>query len=124
MKTILLIAGAASITFAAGPVLAQPAPASPKAPIPYSQLNAYLKATPKQRATKDWWSSAQTGTSTDTSVRASVSPNLPGDTNVTPPAATSGDKGSTAVNPLPGDEAPTPPTTAAPGSPPATAPPK
>ena len=30
--------------------------AGPAQPIPYAQLAAYLKASPKQRATKDWWS--------------------------------------------------------------------
>ncbi len=121
MKTTLLIAGATSIAFAASQVVAQPAPASPKAPIPYSQLNAYLKATPKQRTAKDWWSSAQTGTSTDTSVTALVTPNLPGDTNVNPPpATTSAGPTSTTVNPLPGGA----PSATAPGSPPASTPPK
>jgi len=124
MKTFLLIAGVASLTFAAGQVLAQRAPASPRSPIPYSELNAYLKATPKQRATKDWWSSAQTGVSSDVSARTAVTPNLPGDTTVTPPPATGDAKGSTTVNPLPGDAPSAPPTAAAPGSPPATAPPK
>ena len=38
--------------------------AGPKQPIPYSQLNAYMKASPKARASKDWWAgspSAATG---------------------------------------------------------------
>lgn len=44
---------------------------SPKQPIPYSQLDAYAKASPKVRASKDWWAGqAQTGLSTDTSATA------------------------------------------------------
>jgi len=124
MKTFLLIAGVTSVAFAASQVLALPAPASPKSPIPYSELKAYLKATPKQRATKDWWSSAQIGASSDTSARAAVTPNLPGDTSVTTPSSTSNAKGPTTVNPITGDALSTSPTTAPPGSPPSTAPPK
>ena len=60
---------------------------SPKQPIPYAQLDAYLKASPKERASKDWWSgSASTGASTDTSATA---PATTTDTSVNPPASTS-----------------------------------
>ena len=62
---------------------------SPKQPIPYSQLDAYLKASPKTRASKDWWSgSASTGTSADTSATLpAASPPPVADTAVNPPAA-------------------------------------
>jgi len=64
----VLVAGAAS---AAPQSKGSTAAASPTQPIPYSQLDAYLKASPKVRASKDWWSgSASTGASTDTSATA------------------------------------------------------
>jgi len=81
----VLVSGAAS---AAPQVKASTAP---KQPIPYSQLDAYLKASPKARATKDWWSgSASTGTSTDTSATMPAAPLSDGATNtsVNPPATT------------------------------------
>lgn len=81
----VLVSGAASAT----PQTRKPpatAAANPSQPIPYDQLDAYTKASPKQRASKDWWSgSASTGASTDTS--ATTSPVAPSsDTSVNPPA--------------------------------------
>jgi hypothetical protein len=139
MKTILLAAGAAAIVFSAGPTLAAAkhgaAVAGPKQPIPYSQLSAYLKASPKQRMSKDWWSGqtsvasnaapistagADTGAAANTSTTSTPSPSLPGDTApsaapalpATPPVNT---PSSTEVNP---------PASATPGAPPASTPPK
>jgi len=72
MKTLVLAAGAAALALSAGPALAAKSPAKgatamgPSQPIPYSQLDSYLKASPKQRASKDWWTGASTGTGTDT----------------------------------------------------------
>lgn len=79
--------------------------AGPKQPIPYSQLDAYLKASPKARASKDWWAGqASTGMSTDTSATTSNSS-----------MSTTTDS---AVNPSPSAAPPsmpmTPPTDAAP----------
>src|SRR5471032_1426479 len=51
VKTLLLAAGAAAIALSAGQTLAH---GTPKQPIVYSQLGAYMKASPKQRAAKDW----------------------------------------------------------------------
>ena len=85
-----LVSGAAS----AAPQ-AKAMPGSPKQPIPYAQLDAYLKASPKQRASKDWWSgSASTGASTDTSATApaadtSATTSTTTDTSVNPSASTS-----------------------------------
>jgi hypothetical protein len=85
-----LAAGAAlSMLVVGGSALAQTsartsATTGPKEPIPYSQLNAYLKASPKARASKDWWSadaSAATGASTDTSATAPMTT----DTSATAP---------------------------------------
>jgi hypothetical protein len=103
-------AGAAlSMLVVGGSALAQTsartsATTGPKEPIPYSQLNAYLKASPKARASKDWWSaSASTGASVDTSATAPMaSGTMSGDAK----ASTSMD---TSVNP-PNAMPTTPPT--------------
>ena len=95
MKTILLAAGAAAIALSAGLFLAEtasaaPTAAGPKQPIPYAQLNAYMKASPKARGQKDWWSgqtaSAETGAGANTSATA---PSLPADTAGAASSATS-----------------------------------
>lgn len=108
----IFLAGAALAMIASGAAIAGPkgkaatTGASPKQPIPYTQLEAYTKATPKQRAAKDWSAGeAATGTPADTSATL-------------PPASTmgstSGDAAaSTQVNP---------PTTEAPPSMPVTPP--
>ena len=77
MKTILLAAGAAATLLTAGSALGAPkhpatggAVAAPRQPIPYAQLNSYLKASPSQRAKKDWWSGASTGVEANASARA------------------------------------------------------
>ena len=127
MKTILLAAGAATVALSAGSALATPkttTAAGPAQPIPYSQLNAYLKASPKQRASQDWWSTASTGASTNTSTTAatpSLSSDTAGATGANPPSAGGESKGaspdaapSTAVNP----PAATPPEAPAPATPP------
>lgn len=79
MLTKMLAATAAlSMLVGGGSALAQSkssVTAGPKQPIPYSQLNAYMKASPKARASKDWWAgsaSAATGASTDTSATAPI----------------------------------------------------
>lgn len=82
----MLVAGGAS---AGTHAKSSTASTSPKQPIPYAQLDAYLKASPKERASKDWWSgSASTGVSADTSATASTPP-AAADTSVNPPASTS-----------------------------------
>jgi len=90
-----LAAGVALTVLVSGAAMAAPqaktstsAALGPSQPIPYAQLDAYLKASPKQRASKDWWSgSASTGTSTDTSATApatSTSTSTTTDTSVNP----------------------------------------
>lgn len=111
MKTIIVAAGAVALALSASSALAGdkikgPTVAAPKQPIPYSQLEAYLKASPKQRANKDWWNQAEaaTGASADTSATARTVPN---DTPMP----------SGAVNPKPDDAAtgaPPPPMDATP----------
>mgnify|MGYP007042747461 CR=1 FL=1 len=88
----MLVAGGAS----AGTPKASTASTSPKQPIPYAQLDAYMKASAKERASKDWWGgSASTGMSADTSATAPAAPSTtttatpPADTSVNPPASTS-----------------------------------
>lgn len=85
IKTIAATAAFAMLMAGGQAIAAQktaPQGAAPKQPIPYSQLDAYTKATPKVRASKDWWAGqAQTGLSTDTSATAATgaepSPALP-----------------------------------------------
>ncbi len=105
MKTILLAAGAAAAILAAGSALAAPkmgaAVAPPKQPIPYDQLGSYLKASPSQRAHKDWWSGqmASTGTPANTSATAPASPALPNDTPAATTDATTAPADATMPNP-------------------------
>lgn len=90
MLTKMLAATAAlSMLACGGSALAAQAKSStqlgPKQPIPYSQLNAYTKASPKVRANKDWWAGqAETGLSTDTSATAPATPTAGADTAVNP----------------------------------------
>ena len=91
MKTLLLAAGAAALALSASSALAAPGKnggptiASPKQPLPYSELNAYMKASPKTRASKDWWSGADTGAAANTSATASDAP--VSSAGATPPAS-------------------------------------
>ena len=101
MMTRTLAAGVALSVLVSGAAMAAPqskgsAADGPKQPIPYSQLDAYMKASAKERASKDWWSgSASTGMSTDTSATAPAAPSStttatpPADASVNPPASTS-----------------------------------
>jgi hypothetical protein len=80
----MLVSGAA---IAAPKAKASAAVAAPKQPIPYAQLDAYLKASPKARANTDWWSgSASTGMSADTSATMPAAPTTP-DSAVNPPTS-------------------------------------
>jgi hypothetical protein len=104
MKTIIAAASALALALSAGSALAGgkakgPTVAAPKQPIPYSQLDNYLKASPKQRTHKDWWNQADaaTGAAADTSATARTMPN---DTPSKDPSMPSG-----AVNPKPDDAA-------------------
>lgn len=113
MSTKILLAGAAGALLVAGGAAAGPkmksaaATDSPKQPIPYTQLEAYKKASPSQRASKDWNAQAQTGMSVDTSANA---PGMPAQGSMSGDAAS-----STQVNPPSGAAPPpampsTPPT--------------
>lgn len=121
MLTKMLAASAAlSMLACGGAALAQTktsAQAGPSQPIPYSQMKAYDKASPKARATKDWWSgstSAPTGMSTDTSATtptdATGATGADGATTGMPPASTSAP--DTSVNPSSSSMPATPPTNA------------
>lgn len=117
MFTRTLLAGAALAMIVSGAAIANPkikagaAVAAPKQPIPYSQLDSYLKASPKQRAAKDWWAGeAAVGMQTDTSATLPPASMPPASMN----GSMSGDAAaSTQVNP---------PTTDAPASMPTTPP--
>jgi len=142
MKTMLLAAGAAAVALSAGAAIGAvkgPTVAGPKQPIPYSQLSAYLKASPKVRASKDWWSGQQagaapmptagadTGAAANTSAKAPVTPSLPGDTSVNPPSGAAPAPPTPAAPPIDNPPSATPPnaaTPAAPGTPETATPPK
>lgn len=120
MLTKTLAATAAlSMLVAGGSALAaqkkmSPTVAGPKAPVPYDQLNAYLKASPKARASKDWWAgSASTGMPADTAATAPATASDPATTAPATPMSS-----DTSVNPSPTAAPPslpmTPPTNAAP----------
>lgn len=97
MKTFLLAAGALALTLSAGQALANThhkhhkgamaSAAGPKQPIPYAELSAYLKASPSQRAKKDWWS-GQTAVASNSSA-ASSGANASATTAGSTPSATS-----------------------------------
>lgn len=116
-KTLAATAALSMLVGGGSALAAQPksaVAAGPKQPIPYSQLNAYMKASPKARASKDWWSGsagASTGLSTDTSATAPAAD--PTSSMMTPSTPT-----DTAVNPSPSAAPPslpsTPPTDGAP----------
>ena len=115
----MLVCGGAALAAQPKSSAAQPkssaAVAAPKQPIPYSQLDAYLKASPKARANKDWWSgSASTGSATDTSatvpmqsspMTGATTPS--GDMSAMPPATTP----DTSVNPPSNSASPSMPST-------------
>ena len=99
MKTILLAACTAAAILAAGSALAVTkhhatgsAVAPPKQPIPYAELNAYLKASPAQRAHKDWWSGQMASTGSQANASAST-PAIPGDTPMNTMPATANTTG-------------------------------
>ena len=79
MRTLFLAAGAAALALTAGSAFAakratHSAMVTPPQPIPYAQLDAYLKASPKQRASNDWWAGANTGATADTAATAPTAP--------------------------------------------------
>ena len=73
LKILAASATLAALAVASGAIAAPAARAaypstSPKQPIPYSQLDTYLKASPKLRAKTDWWdtNAASTGSAANT----------------------------------------------------------
>ena len=125
MKTILLAASVAAIALSGGQALAathkSAAVAGPKQPIPYAELSAYLKASPKHRATKDWWSGkalASTGAAANASATSTAGSDVRSTPDALPPTSAT----------LPGDTPATgtvnPPAAPPPGAQPSTTPPK
>jgi hypothetical protein len=103
MQAKILLIGAATALMAAGASQAATSRAGaytqPAQPVPYSQLGAYMKASPHARASKDWSAgassaSAATGTAADTSATTQAMPAAPA------PAAQG------PVNPAPSQAAP------------------
>lgn len=126
MKTILLAAGAAAMALSAGAASAaakhSKTAMGPKQPIPYSQLNAYLKASPKQRASKDWWAgevAATTGSNANTAatVSSDVSSAPAATPDATAGAAGTSSPATSATPPSLGGEAASSGTTATPSTP-------
>jgi hypothetical protein len=104
MKFPILMAGAAAIALCAGAASAATHKsantfAAPSQPIAYAKLDAYLKATPRQRAQGDWANdqtaaAAQTGTPANASAQSGMNAQAPAQNDmsapagqVTPPAA-------------------------------------
>jgi hypothetical protein len=90
MKTMLLIAGAAAVSLTAGVSQAAThhrhaaaasagAYAQPSQPIAYTQLSAYLKASPRQRARGDWAGqmAAATGSTVNAAAATPAAPAAP-----------------------------------------------
>jgi molybdate transport system ATP-binding protein len=91
MKTLLLAAGAAALALCSSSAFAAPSHknggptvASPKQPIPYAELDSYMKASPKTRASKDWWSGETASAASGTSANASATASQPSTTNTAP----------------------------------------
>jgi hypothetical protein len=115
MKTVLLAAGAAALALSAGQALANThskhhkgaatSAAGPTQPIPYAQLDAYLKASPSQRAKKDWWSGqpALASSSGAATSGANASATTPSSSSATTPSPsdTGAAPGANPVNPAP-----------------------
>lgn len=84
MKTLAL---ALVVVAAAAPAVAGSAKlVGPKQPIPYAQLDAYRKASPSERASRDWWAgstgpAAATGSTANVSATAPDIPNDPSETD-------------------------------------------
>jgi len=84
MSKILLAAGAAAMALSAGSSLAASKHKSDKSahavvsgpaqPIPYAQLDAYLKASPQERASRDWSGSATAATTGSTANASATAP--------------------------------------------------
>jgi hypothetical protein len=100
MKFPILMAGAAAIALTAGAASAAPSStsgkfAAPQQPVAYSKLDAYLKATPRQRAQGDW-SNGQTAAAAQTGTPANASATAP-QTDTAAPGATQNDMSAPAA---------------------------
>ena len=92
MKTLLLAAGAAALALSAGSALAAhpmknggKTVQGPKEPIPYAELDSYMKASPHVRASKDWWSGQTASAATSSASSANASATAPSNSSTTPP---------------------------------------
>ena len=104
MSKILLAAGAAAMALSAGSSLAASKHKSDKSahavvsgpaqPIPYAQLDAYLKASPQERASRDWSGSATAATTGSTANASATAPSAgAAPDNSSAPSAASPDQG-------------------------------
>jgi hypothetical protein len=135
MKNYVLVASAAALALTAGAAIAATSTGSgkyaePKQPIAYSKLDAYLKATPRQRAKGDWSGDQTASAAPAAGAGANASATAP-QTDMThytspPPAADTPDAtaGAAATPPAPDASAPAAATPPAPDAmPPAATPP-
>jgi hypothetical protein len=125
MKFHLLLAGAAALAFCAGAASAATSStggkfAAPSQPIAYSKLDAYLKATPRQRAKGDW-TNDQTAAAAQTGTPANASATAP-QSDMTAPAAPATPAAQPAAAPADASPAPAAPATPPAATPPAAAP--
>jgi len=99
MKIIALAAGAAAVLLTAGVADAGSkshkasgaAVASPSQPIPYAVLDEYIAASPKERASRDWWSGQNMAASTGTSANTATSSSMGASTTAPSSAGTTSD---------------------------------
>jgi hypothetical protein len=102
MNTKILAVSAAALLVTAGTAQAAAGGryAEPKQPIAYSQMNAYLKASPKQRATRDFSGGMAANTQTATPVMG-ASTGSAADTAATVPASPTTAMPQTSAAPAP-----------------------
>ena len=87
MKTIVMAAGAAAMVLTTAGVAdaggrhakkqrtSAARMTSPPQPIPYTQLEAYLSASPRERASRDWWGGSMAATGAAANVGATAPEN-------------------------------------------------
>lgn len=101
MKTIVIAAGAAAMLMAGGAAEAGPkgqdkagtSAATPAQPIPYAQLDAYLRASARQRATRDWWSGSTSSAAAGVTAETTRPDNAGGPAGAVNPPIDSGPAG-------------------------------
>jgi hypothetical protein len=127
MNRTLLIVAVAAVGLTAGAAQAARtqsagAYAQPSQPVAYSNLNAYMKASPKQRAARDWSTGAATGSSVNAAAATpdTAAPTTAAPPMAAPPAASPPDAVAAPAQTAPDATAPTNPAAPPPANAPAT----